>query len=148
MPDLPFSALMDLETARRHIQACVERMRVLYLQPVFDEWAILALSGKAGSILAYQGPRVEAFRRTLAADVEPLRSGATGKQLVEGDMEFASDASGTKSDAFVKTGAASYLVLNHTTKSMAEIRTDPRWLAAQKALFELSEKFRADPLEA
>jgi hypothetical protein len=30
---------------------------------------------------------------------------------------------------------------------MAEIRKDPRWLQAQKAFVELSNKFRADPLE-
>jgi hypothetical protein len=30
---------------------------------------------------------------------------------------------------------------------MEEIRANSRWLGAQKILFELSEKFRADPLE-
>lgn len=123
-------------------------MRAAYLRPVFDEWAILALAGKSGAILAYQGPRPEVFRRNLATDVEPLRSGTAGKPLVEGDLEFASDAAGTKYDALIKIGPASYLVLNHTAKSMAEIRTDPKWLEAQKALFELSEKFRSDALEA
>jgi hypothetical protein len=146
-PVCPSSAGMDLETARRHIQTCLDRMRALYLRPVFDEWAILALTGKTGAILAYQGPRPDLFRKNLATDVEPLRSGAAGKSLADGDMEFASDAAGTKYDALIKSGTASYLVLNHTVKSMTEIRSDPKWLAAQKALFELSEKFRADPLE-
>jgi hypothetical protein len=47
----------------------------------------------------------------------------------------------------MKIGPASFLVLNHTGKSLAEIRADTRWLAAQAVLFELTEKFRADPLQ-
>jgi hypothetical protein len=47
----------------------------------------------------------------------------------------------------VKTGDASFLVCNHTGMTMQDIRKDPRWLKAQTAWFELTEKFRADPLE-
>jgi hypothetical protein len=71
----------------------------------------------------------------------------TGKQLAIGDFEFAPDAAGTHFDACLRLGAASYLICNHTTKSMAQIRQSPNWLAAQKPFVELSEKFRADPLE-
>lgn len=122
-------------------------MRVSYARPVFDEWAILALTGNSGAVLAYEGPRAERFRRNVAADAEPLRGRTAGKQLADGDIEFAADAAGTQYDAFVKLGSTSYLVLNHTGKTMAEIRGDPKWLAAQANLFELTEKFRADPLE-
>lgn len=138
---------MDLPTARRHIQTCVERMRAAYLKPVFDEWAILALAAQAGAILAYNGPRPEAFRKNLPQDAEPLRAHAAGRDFAEGDIEFAPDAADTLYDAFMKIGPASYLVLNHTTKTMDEIRADNRWLGVQAVLFELSEKFRADPLE-
>jgi hypothetical protein len=138
---------MDLETARRHIQAAFERMRAAYLQPVFDEWAILSVPAKGGGVVAYQGPRPEAFRRNLPADAEPLRKRAAGKQFTEGDIEFVPDAADTHYDAFMKTGPTNYLVLNHTTKTLEEIRSDSRWLAAQAVLFELSEKFRADALE-
>ena len=137
---------MDLETARRHIQGSLERMRALYRQPVFDEWAILGRSGGTGSVLAYGGPRAEAFRRNVAKDAEPLRDRTAGQPLAEGDIEFTPDGVGPRYDALVKVGATSYLVLNHTGKSMVEIRADPKWLSAQTALFELSEKFRADPL--
>ncbi len=123
-------------------------MRAVYLQPVFDEWAILTLPAKSGGIAAYSGPRPEAFRQSLPADAEPLRSRAAGKQFAEGDLEFVPDASGTRYDAFMKIGATSYLVLNHTKKTLSEIRADAKWLGAQSALFELSERFRADPLEA
>ena len=138
---------MDLETARQHIQTAVDRMRACYLGPVFDEWAILALAPKGGGVAAYQGPRPDAFKRQLPADAEPLRARAAGKEFAEGDIEFVPDAADTRYDAFMKIGATSYLVLNHTVKTMTEIRADGRWLAAQAVLFELSEKFRADPLE-
>jgi len=138
---------MDLDTARQHIQVAYERMRACYLQPVFDEWAILAVPARTGGVIAYHGPRPEGFRRNLATDAEPLRAAAAGKKFTEGDLEFVPDAGSTHYDAFMKVGPASYLVLNHTVKTMNEIRADAKWLGAQAVLFELSEKFRADPLE-
>ena len=138
---------MNLETARSHIQTALERMRMVYLQPVFDEWAILSLGARHGGVLAYAGPRVESFRQQLPVDAELLRLAATGRPFTEGDFEFALEGSGTQYDALMKLGPSSYLVCNHTGKSMVEIRKDARWLKAQAAFFELSEKFRADPLE-
>lgn len=138
---------MDLETARKLIQATLDRMRALYLNPVFDEWAILAVPANTGGVIAYHGPRPDAFRRNLPTDAEPLRAAAAGRQFTEGDIEFVPDAGDTCYDAFMKIGATSYLVLNHTVKTMTEIRADGKWLGAQAALFELSEKFRVDPLE-
>ena len=137
---------MDLATARHHIQTTVDRMRACYLRPVFDEWAILAVPAKNGGVVAYQGPRPEAFRRNLAQDAEPLRAATAGKELAEGDLEFVPDAGATRYDAFMKIGPTSYLILNHTTLDMEEIRADAKWLGAQAILFELSEKFRADSL--
>lgn len=138
---------MDLETARRHIQTTLDRMRVLYLGPVFDEWAILALPAGKSGVVAYSGPRPDAFRRNLGSDAEPLRAAAAGKQFAEGDIEFVPDAADTCYDAFMKVGPTSYLVLNHTVKTMNEIRSDGKWLGAQAVLFELTEKFRTDPLD-
>lgn len=137
---------MDLETARGHIQTAVERMRGVYLRPVFDEWAILGVGAKGGSILAYQGPRPDVFKKRLPEDAEPLRARAAGRDFAEGDIEFVPDAADTRYDAFMKVGPGSYLVLNHTVKTMNEIRADGNWLGVQGVLFELSEKFRADPL--
>ena len=137
---------MDLETARRNIEVAVDRMRACYLQPVFDEWAILSLSPKGGGILAYQGPRPDLFRRNVREDAEPLRAVAAGVDFSEGDIEFVPDAADTRYDAFMKVGPTSYVILNHTVKTMTEIRRDAKWLGAQSVLFELSEKFRSDPL--
>jgi hypothetical protein len=137
---------MHLETARQNIEAAMDRMRACYLQPVFDEWAILSLSGKSGGVIAYQGPRAETFRRRLPEDAEPLRAITAGKDFAEGDIEFVPDAADTRYDAFMKVGPTSYLIFNHTVKTMTQIRADSKWLGAQAVLFELSEKFRADPL--
>lgn len=136
---------MDLDTARQQIQSSFARMDALYLRPVFDEWAILSAGGKPG-ILAYTGPRGESFRRQLPADAEPLRTMMAGRALADGDFEFATEASGTRYDACMKIGAASFLVCNHTARDMAEIRQDPKWLKAQAVFVALSEKFRDDPL--
>ncbi|WP_414661358.1 hypothetical protein [Horticoccus sp. 23ND18S-11] len=137
---------MDLESARKIIQTAVDRMRACYLQPVFDEWAILSMAAKGGGIVAYNGPRSDVFRRNLPTDAEPLRAATAGREFAEGDIEFVPDAADTRYDAFMKVGAHSYLVLNHTVKTMNEIRADAKWFGAQAVLFELSEKFRVDPL--
>ncbi len=136
---------MDLETARRHIQSCLERMRACYLQPVFDEWAILA-AATPGGIAAYKGPRPDRFRRELPKDAELLRSSTRGREFADGDVEFVPNAAKTSYDALMKAGPGCFLVLNHTNRTMAEIRADPKWLSAQAVLFELTEKFRVDPL--
>lgn len=137
---------MDLATARQHIQGHLERMRALYFKPVFDEWMILAPGAAQGGVLAYVGPRVEEFRKRLPGEVEPLLAQVTGQNLEPGDFEFTTGGDGTRHDVLLKLGASSYLVCNNTAKGMTEIRADPRWLKAQSAFVDLSEKFRADPL--
>jgi hypothetical protein len=136
---------MDLAVARTHISTALTRMNTVYGQTVFDEWALLGLGG-AGGVLAYTGPRPDSFRRSLPDDAAPLRAEAAGQPNSVGDLVFAIETGGTRYDAFLRAGESSYLVCNHTAKSMAEIRANPGWLRAQAVLFELGEKFRADPL--
>ena len=136
---------MDLATARNHIVAALARLNAVYGQTVFDEWAVLGLGGAQG-VLAYAGPRPDSFRRSLPDDAAPLRAEAAGQPNSVGDLVFAIETGGTRYDAFLRLGESSYLVCNHTTKSMAEIRANPGWIKAQSALFDLGEKFRADPL--
>jgi hypothetical protein len=137
---------MDLETARRHISSALARMGAAYGQPLFDEWAVLGLGGQHG-VLAYTGPRPDRFRREMPDDAGPLRTEAAAQPTGVGDIVFALEAGGTRYDAFLRLGEASYLVCNHTGKTMAEIRANPGWLKVQPLLFELGEKFRADPLK-
>ena len=137
---------MDLVVARTHIAAALARMNTAYGQTVFDEWAMLGLGGKQG-VLAYVGPRPDSFRRSLPDDAAPLRAEAAGQPNSVGDLVFAIETGGTRYDVFLRLGDASYLVCNHTAKSMADIRANPGWLKVQPVLFELGEKFRADPLE-
>jgi hypothetical protein len=136
---------MDLVVARTHIAAALARMNTAYGQPVFDEWAVLGRGGKSG-VLAYVGPRPDSFKRSLPDDAAPLRAEAAGQPNSVGDLVFALETAGTRYDVFLRLGDSSYLVYNHTTKSMAEIRSNPGWLGVQPVLFELGEKFRADPL--
>jgi hypothetical protein len=136
---------MELEAARTHIQVALTRMNTAYGQVVFDEWAILGLGGNGG-VHAYVGPRPDRFRKHLPDDAAPLRAEAAAQPSGVGDIVFALEAGGTRYDAFVRLGESSYLVCNHTAKTMAEIRSNPGWLKAQPVLFELGEKFRADPL--
>ncbi len=136
---------MDLAAARTHIAAAFARMNAAYGQPVFDEWAVLGLGGARG-VLAYVGPRPDSFRRSLPEDAAPLRAEAAGQPHSVGDLVFAIETGGTRHDVFLRLGDASYLVCNHTAKSMADIRANPGWLKAQAVLFDLGEKFRADPL--
>lgn len=136
---------MDLAAARQQIQNSFARMDSIYLRPVFDEWAILSASPKQG-LVAYAGPRAENFRQQLADDSEPLRTIVAGRPQDAGDFEFAADADGTRYDACLKLGGSTYLVCNHTERAMADIRRDPKWLKAQAVFFDLSQKFREDPL--
>lgn len=138
---------MNLDSARSLITAALARMNALYNQKVFDEWVVISLQPDRGGILAYHGPRAESFRKEFADDVAPLYAEMAGKHLEVGDFEFAPAAAGTRYDACLRVGAASYLIANHTGKSMVEIRGDPRWLQSQKAFLDLSSRFRADPLE-
>jgi len=136
---------MDLAAARTHITSALARMNSVYGQVVFDEWAVLGFGGNGG-VLAYAGPRPDSFRRQLPDDAAPLRAEAAWQPNAVGDIVFALETGGTRYDAFLRLGEASYLVCNHTARSMVEIRANPGWLRAQAVLFELGEKFRADPL--
>jgi hypothetical protein len=137
---------MTLAAARQLIESSLERMRALYGQPVFDEWIVLAAGARRADVLAYAGPREEGFRSDLPTDVQPLVAQAGGQKLEVGDFDFTTQGAGTKYDAILKVAEMTYLICNNTEKSMAEIRADARWLKAQAAFFELSEKFRHDPL--
>ena len=137
---------MELEDARYRIQRTFDVMRRAYGENVFDEWAIIALGNKSWDLLCYSGPRRDTFGGNLPDDLQPLADTSTGRVHAIGDFEFAPEARGTRHDAMVRLGAATYLLCNNTTKAMAEIRANPRWLVTQHFFVTMSQTFHADPL--
>ncbi len=137
---------MDLTAARAAVQRSVSRLASLYGDVVFDEWALIVVQGGSATIAAYEGPRSEDFRRTFLADVQALLAQLVGRPLPVGDFVFALEAEGTAFDACVRVGERGYLLLNHTGRTMEEIRSAPGWKPAQRAFAELAEAFQQDPL--
>jgi hypothetical protein len=137
---------MDLPAARNAIQTAIDRSRAVYRETVFDEWAVVSRGAKKG-IRVYVGPRAESFGKDFPSDAEPLRATVSGRELHEGDIEFTLEGAGSKHDVLMMLGANSYLLLNHTEKTIEDLKSNPRWGAVQAILFELSEKFRQSPLE-
>jgi hypothetical protein len=137
---------MNLEDARTAVILALGRMNVLYQQPVFDEWVLAKLTSEQGAVLYYQGSRGDSYKRKFAADSTPLRAELGKNQLGVGGFIFAPEAGGTHFDACIRLGPTSYLFCNHTARSMAEIRQNPRWLGAQKPFADLAAKFLVDPL--
>jgi hypothetical protein len=138
---------MNLADARTAVLLALGRMNTLYRQPLFDEWVLVKLAREEGAILAYEGPRAESYQRRFKTDIAPLQVEIEGRKMAVGDFEFAPNAHGAHFDACIRLGPGAYLFCNHTTKSMTDIRQDPRWLEAQKAFVALASEFRQSPLE-
>lgn len=137
---------MNLADTRSTIILALGRMTALYQALVFDEWMLVKLTSEQNTILGYEGPRVESYKRKFKEDIIPLRAELDQRAMAVGDFAFAQNAAGTGFDACIRLGPASYLFCNNTTKSMEDIRKNPLWLAAQKPFVDLSGKFRVDPL--
>lgn len=138
---------MTLDQANRQIAARIAEMNDRYGSTVFDEWAILSLGEHKARILAYSGPRNDAFLKNFADDLGALRAELLEPKYAAGDFEFARHATGTRFEAFMVLGDGIYLICNHTQSSMNQIANDPRWLQAQVPFAELGDRFRADPVE-
>jgi hypothetical protein len=138
---------MNLADARTAIITAIGKMNSLYGQTLFDEWVLVSLKPDRGTILAYSGPRQDKYKQSFTADLNALRKELEAHRLSVGDFAFAAEAHGENYDCCMRLGDSGYLFCNHTTKTMAELRQDPRWLAAQKRWAELSQQFHHDPLE-
>lgn len=121
-------------------------MDALYQKSVFDEWVVVNFSQGNPSILAYTGPRADTFTTQFHRDCGPLFGEMQGKQYEVGDFEFVAQARGLRYDACVRLGETTYLLCNNTYGTLGDLRTDARWLEAQKPFVALTEKFRVDPL--
>jgi hypothetical protein len=137
---------MNLPDAHVAVLQTLARMKALYGQPVFNEWVLVKLARESGAVLAYDGPRADVYQAQFKKDIAPLQAEMDSRKLEVGDFEFVPNAPNTHFDACIRLGPAAYLFCNHTTKSMNDIRRDPKWLAAQEPFVELSAKFRSDPL--
>lgn len=137
---------MTLTDARQLITQCADRMKAQSGGVVFDEWAVVTLSATGAKLAAYQGPRVEQFRRRFKADIRPLQTELEGRRLAVGDFGFATAATGTAYDACVRIGPTAYLWWNKTDATMDDIRQTGAWLPAQKTFVDLCEAFRSNPL--
>ena len=138
---------MTLNDARTSITATLSRMNAAYAGTVFDEWVLVSVVPERSAILAYTGPRSDKFKQSFTADIQPLREELANQQLAVGDFAFAPSATGTKHDACLRTGAASFLFCNNTAKTIEDIRASALWREAQKPFVQLSELFRANPVE-
>ncbi len=139
---------MQTDHALPLIRSQLARMAAAYGDAVFDEWVLIGLTAGGASILAYEGPREADYRKTFLKDIAPLRAVIGKGEQDVGGFEFVNDAAGHRYDAVMRAGPSVYLLCNHTTLSIDDIRANLGWLKAQKPWFELGEKFRADPLVA
>lgn len=137
---------MNLDTARTAINTALGRMNLFFNKPVFDEWILVKLAAEQGAILAYSGPRADTYQRKFKDDLVLLRAELDQQHLAIGDFAFVHDGKGTRFDACIRLGDASYLICNHTEKSMTDIRQDPLWREAQIPFAELSQIFQRNPL--
>lgn len=137
---------MNLPDAHVAVLQAFAKMKSLYGGPVFNEWVLVKLARESGAILAYDGPRADQYQASFKADIAPLQREIEARNMEVGDFEFVDDARGTHYDACLRLGPAAYLFCNHTTKTMHDIRRDPKWRSAQAPFAELALKFRDDPL--
>jgi hypothetical protein len=129
------------------MKTCAGRMNVRYGAVIFDEWAILSLADNTARLRSYLGPRKHAFQKQFLSDVSALQAALIRLNYAVGDFEFARVGAETAFQASMVVGRGLYLICNNTVQSMDAITRSPLWLAAQVPFVELSEKFRANPLE-
>ena len=138
---------MTLDQATELIKSCAEQMNARYKSVVFDEWAIVSLGGRKGRVLAYIGPRREGFQKNFLTDVGALREGLLNEEYSVGDFDFARHGGGAGLRVIHGAGARDLPDLQQHRPINGRITQDPLWLGAQVPFVELSDKFRADPLE-
>jgi hypothetical protein len=137
---------MTLTQALDEVKRCSASMDARYGKLVFDEWAIVSLRPGQERIVSYEGPRKEHFQKNFATDLGAFRAEILTSRHQPGHFDFARHAVGTGFESFVCVGEELYLLCSNTQSSMNEISKEPRWLDAQKAFAELTERFGSDPL--
>lgn len=139
---------MDLATATARIDQSFKKLNAAYGRKVFDELAIVNLSGEALELLHYEGPRREALMAEFADSTVSLRQELTAEQSDKGgEFSFTREGDGAHMDAYICLGPKVYLFCNNVAKSMKEITQDPAWLVAQGEFLNASQVFAVAPLQ-
>jgi len=138
---------MDLPTASAHIEKSFNKLNSAYGRAVFDELAIVGLSGESLELHYYQGPRRDAFMAEFAESTMSLRKELTADLTDHGgEFSFTREGDGAGMDAYICLGPKVYLFCNNVGKSMKEITQDPAWLDAQGEFLNASQYFAVEPL--
>ena len=138
---------MDLAAATARIDQSFKKLNAAYGREVFDELAIVGMSGETLELLHYKGPRQDAFMAEFADSTMSLRKELTADQTNSGgEFRFTREGDGAHMDAYICLGPKVYLFCNNVEKSMKEITQDPAWLDAQGEFLNASQYFAVDPL--
>jgi len=137
---------MTLSQALDLVKNTSENMNARYGKVVFDEWAIVSLKRGNERIVSYHGPRKDHFQKNFVNDLGGLRADVLTTRHPPGHFDFSRHGVGTRFEAFVCVGDELYVICNNTQASMEEITRDARWLDAQRAFAELTDKFHSEPL--
>lgn len=139
---------MNLQTAIARITKSFSKLDAAYRRPVFDELAIVGLTGGELKLHHYTGPNEGGFMAEFSDNTFALRKELTEEQTaLGGEFSFTREGEGNSMDAYICLGPDAYLFCNHTQKSMHEITQDPEWLNAQGEFLNLSQFFAVDPLD-
>ena len=138
---------MDLPSAITRIEKSFNKLNTAYGRAVFDELAIVGLSGESLELLHYEGQRRDAFMSEFADSTMSLRRELTADQTdFGGEFSFTREGDGIGMDAYICLGPKVYLFCNNVAKSMKEITQDPAWLDAQGEFLNASQHFAVNPL--
>ncbi|MGZ0657658.1 hypothetical protein ACWPKS_18850 [Coraliomargarita sp. W4R72] len=138
---------MDLSAAIARIEKSFHKLNSAYGRAVFDELAIVGLSGESLELHYYEGARRDAFMAEFADSTMSLRKELTAEQTdLGGEFSFTREGDGVGMDAYICLGPKVYLFCNNIAKSMKEITQDPAWLDAQGEFLNASQYFAVDPL--
>ena len=146
---LSFIVCMNLESAVARIQKSFAKLNEAYGRPVFDELAIIQVSGETTlSLHYYEGEREAEFLNEVLEDSVALRNdvGDTRNNL-GGEFGFTREGGGEGIDAYICLGPRTFLLCNNTNQSMEEVTRDARWLKAQSEFLNASQYFAVDPLK-
>lgn len=96
---------MDLPAATVRIEKSFNKLNAAYGRAVFDELAIVGLSGESLELHYYEGPRRDAFMAEFADSTMSLRKELTADLTDHGgEFSFTREGDGAGMDAYICLG--------------------------------------------